>query len=305
MKNTRLSKICIVYADIPTGHSRVNFVGKKINNTPDITLECAKQGLKWLATLTAVPLGLGSNPGEDTDVCKCIVPSRRGGSLNSCRAASPLVRLVEGEERWKAPGPPQGVLSQNWGETELNRSVTCMVLKVTANDRRHLALCHDEFRGPWSGLCRSAYTAEIIQFEDKKKKKKLKTKVVHDYNTMGSVDKVDQELTDYPVASKRGGSKNYMNYRTAIVEQNKPSVQVPGPGLLSASLMRLKGPHFPKHIPPTGKKSTPTRPCFICCRKTDEKGKRIRRKTRVYCKECDMGLCAVSCFGIYHTVKDL
>ncbi|GFU55222.1 uncharacterized protein TNCV_427221 [Trichonephila clavipes] len=30
-----------------------------------------------------------------------------------------------------------------------------MALKATANDRHHLALCHDEFRGPRSGLCRS------------------------------------------------------------------------------------------------------------------------------------------------------
>ncbi|GFV74395.1 transposable element Tcb2 transposase [Trichonephila clavipes] len=53
----------------------------------------------WLATLTAVSLGLGSNPGEDMDICECIVPSRHGGALNSHQAASPLVRLVEGEER--------------------------------------------------------------------------------------------------------------------------------------------------------------------------------------------------------------
>ncbi|GFX58872.1 uncharacterized protein TNCV_805761 [Trichonephila clavipes] len=81
------------------------------------------------------------------DVCKCIVPSRHGATLNSRRAASPLVRLVEGEERWEATDHTQGVLPLNWGETELNRSVTCMVLKATANDRRHLVLCHDEFRG--------------------------------------------------------------------------------------------------------------------------------------------------------------
>ncbi|GFU37466.1 hypothetical protein TNCV_4274081 [Trichonephila clavipes] len=30
-----------------------------------------------------------------------------------------------------------------------------MVLKATADDRRHLTLCHDEFRGSRSGLCRS------------------------------------------------------------------------------------------------------------------------------------------------------
>ncbi|GFX85005.1 uncharacterized protein TNCV_4998341 [Trichonephila clavipes] len=102
----------------------------------------------WLATLTAVPLGLGSNPKEDMDVCKCIVPSRHGVTLNSCRAASPLVRLVEGEESWEAPDHRQGVLPLNWGEPELNHSVICMVLKATANDRHHSALCHDEFRGP-------------------------------------------------------------------------------------------------------------------------------------------------------------
>ncbi|GFV31951.1 uncharacterized protein TNCV_3839761 [Trichonephila clavipes] len=60
-----------------------------------------------------------------------------GGTLNSCRAASPLVRLVEEEGRWKAPDPhPQDVLLLNWGGIELNRTVTCMVLKATANDRR-------------------------------------------------------------------------------------------------------------------------------------------------------------------------
>ncbi|GFV63579.1 hypothetical protein TNCV_4883221 [Trichonephila clavipes] len=46
------------------------------------------------------------------------------------------------------------VLPVNRGGIELNRSVTCMVLKATANDRRHLALCHDEFHGLPSGLCR-------------------------------------------------------------------------------------------------------------------------------------------------------
>ncbi|GFX85301.1 uncharacterized protein TNCV_2675761 [Trichonephila clavipes] len=69
------------------------------------------------------------------DVCKCIVPSGHGVILNSRRAASPLVRLVEGEERWEALTLPR-MFSQNWGETELNRTVTCMVLKATANDRR-------------------------------------------------------------------------------------------------------------------------------------------------------------------------
>ncbi|GFU10609.1 uncharacterized protein TNCV_1772891 [Trichonephila clavipes] len=61
--------------------------------------------------------GLGSNPGEDMDVCNCIEPERHGAAdiLSSRRAASPLVRFVEGEERWEASDHPQSVLPLKWG----------------------------------------------------------------------------------------------------------------------------------------------------------------------------------------------
>ncbi|CAL1268066.1 unnamed protein product [Larinioides sclopetarius] len=52
---------------------------------------------------------------------------------------------------------------------------------------------------------------------------------------MGGVDKVDQHLTDYPVIRKRAGGAKNMNYRIVIVEQNKPNVQLPGPGRPSNS----------------------------------------------------------------------
>ncbi|GFX96272.1 uncharacterized protein TNCV_2291601 [Trichonephila clavipes] len=65
-------------------------------------------------------------------------------------AASLLVRLVEEEARWEESDHPQGVLTIIWGGTEPNHTVTCMVLKATANDRHHLALSHDEFLGPQS-----------------------------------------------------------------------------------------------------------------------------------------------------------
>ncbi|GFV05922.1 uncharacterized protein TNCV_3142131 [Trichonephila clavipes] len=45
-------------------------------------------------------------PGEDMDVCKCIAPSRHGDTLNCRRAANPIVRLVEGVERWEASDHP-------------------------------------------------------------------------------------------------------------------------------------------------------------------------------------------------------
>ncbi|GFV80727.1 hypothetical protein TNCV_4618891 [Trichonephila clavipes] len=46
---------------------------------------------------------LDSNPGEGLVVCKCIVLSRHGGTPNSRRASSPRVKLVEENDRWKAP----------------------------------------------------------------------------------------------------------------------------------------------------------------------------------------------------------
>ncbi|GFV84747.1 uncharacterized protein TNCV_4297291 [Trichonephila clavipes] len=129
------------------------------NNANDDASDQEKASMQlvpWLVTLTAVPLGLSLNPGEDTDVCKRIVSSRYGGTLNSRRVASPVMRLVKGEESWEDPEYPQDVLFQNWGETEQNHSVTCMVLKATANNnRRHLALLHEEIHGPLSSLCRS------------------------------------------------------------------------------------------------------------------------------------------------------
>ncbi|GFU67533.1 uncharacterized protein TNCV_3239801 [Trichonephila clavipes] len=70
------------------------------------------------------------------DGCKYALPLRHGGSLNSHRAASPLMRLVGREERWDAPDHPLGVLSQNWNGTEPKYTITCIELKAAANDRQ-------------------------------------------------------------------------------------------------------------------------------------------------------------------------
>ncbi|GFW16863.1 hypothetical protein TNCV_2759911 [Trichonephila clavipes] len=66
---------------------------------------------------TVAVKGMGSNPREGMDACKCIVPSRHGGTLNNYQDTSPLVRLVEGED----PDHLQDVPRRNWGGTEQNR----------------------------------------------------------------------------------------------------------------------------------------------------------------------------------------
>ncbi|GFU68036.1 uncharacterized protein TNCV_2823791 [Trichonephila clavipes] len=71
-------------------------------------------------------------------------------------------RLLEGKERWEAHDHLQIALPQNWGRNEPNSTVFCIVLKATANDRRHLALFRDESLKPRSDLCRSGGISSSI-----------------------------------------------------------------------------------------------------------------------------------------------
>ncbi|GFU04833.1 uncharacterized protein TNCV_1289811 [Trichonephila clavipes] len=80
------------------------------------------------------------------DVCKCIAPLQHGRTLNSRRAASALVTLVEGKRSERSLAPPNGLLPYNWGGAEQNRTITCLVLKAKANDMcKILALNRNEF----------------------------------------------------------------------------------------------------------------------------------------------------------------
>ncbi|GFY25514.1 hypothetical protein TNCV_2486341 [Trichonephila clavipes] len=63
------------------------------DGTMPIQSGCSKGDLD---AKSANEFGLGSNPGEGMAVCKCTL--RHGATLNSRRAVSPLLRLVEREE---------------------------------------------------------------------------------------------------------------------------------------------------------------------------------------------------------------
>ncbi|GFX83735.1 hypothetical protein TNCV_349991 [Trichonephila clavipes] len=94
--------------------------------------------------------GIGSNPGEGMDVCKCkcIGPLWQGGTLNSHRATSPLVRLVESEEKRQALDQLQNVPCKIG--MELSQTVQspgeCSRLRLTT--KVQLVLCPNEFHGP-------------------------------------------------------------------------------------------------------------------------------------------------------------
>ncbi|GFU65922.1 uncharacterized protein TNCV_1465161 [Trichonephila clavipes] len=109
------------------------------------------------------------NLGEDRDACKCIVTAQHEDTLNIRQATSSFVRLVEGERGGKPLITFQFLLPQIWVGTELNRIVTCMVHKATANDRHNvLPFYHDEFRGPRSGTSDFLYFRSKYLFLEKK-----------------------------------------------------------------------------------------------------------------------------------------
>ncbi|GFX39879.1 hypothetical protein TNCV_2646421 [Trichonephila clavipes] len=93
----------------------------------------------------SIPTSLWPPPAKKNAPYACSEPwvhfranftKQKRGILNSRRAASPLMRLVEGEEMWVASDHPQCVLPLNGGGTESDHTVICMVLKAMANDRR-------------------------------------------------------------------------------------------------------------------------------------------------------------------------
>ncbi|GFX22982.1 hypothetical protein TNCV_2086901 [Trichonephila clavipes] len=96
-----------------------------------------------IVMLTAVPLSLGSNLAKDMDVCKCIVSSRHEDTLNTRRAASPLVWLVEEEERWQAFGHSEG-FSTKQGSSEISSTSTTHMLSPHPIFSR----CHSRIRPP-------------------------------------------------------------------------------------------------------------------------------------------------------------
>ncbi|XP_023228763.1 piggyBac transposable element-derived protein 4-like [Centruroides sculpturatus] len=165
-----------------------------------------------------------------------------------------------------------------------------------------------------------------------------KPQVVLDYNhTMRGVDRLHQHLHDYSVMRKRGkkwykkiffhlvdiclynafvlykkngGEKDNLGFRMKLVERlieeyhTGTRVKKQGRSRESSLPSRLTERHYPDFIPPTEKKTSPTRCCVVCCNRRNEEGKKVRKETRYYCEDCGVALCIVPCFEIYHTKEN-
>lgn len=64
------------------------------------------------------------------------------------------------------------------------------------------------------------------------------------------------------------------------------------------SLLRLSARHFPALLPATAAKPNPTKRCIVC------KKKQKRKESRYICEPCNVSLCVVPCFEVFHTRKN-
>jgi hypothetical protein len=186
----------------------------------------------------------------------------------------------------------------------------------------------------------STYHDDSVKTIKTYKGDKIKPVVVFDYNkSMGAVDMADQMLTSYPAERKRNKiwyknqfrhllnkivlngyilhkkdnlnrAQTHVQFRIKLIERMIESFHKPlmSPKRGRHSLdeinpIRLTGRHFPQLIPETDKKKFPTKRCTVCCSHKTADNKQVRKETRYICIECDAPLCAVPCFGIYHTKK--
>ncbi|GBM21673.1 PiggyBac transposable element-derived protein 4 [Araneus ventricosus] len=186
-------------------------------------------------------------------------------------------------------------------------------------------------------LMSTVHNASSRLVKCKSKKTVLKPIVVCDYNnTMGGVDLCDQEMSYYPTLRKQQGKyyikifRQFMDqslwnayilykkdnplqnitlldFRLQIIELSIQKYSDRNSSAHSSRCsstlnpMRLTARHFASHIPPNPIKKEPRRQCAVCCSKKTESGKKIRKETRIWCKDCEVGLCLEPCFEIYHT----
>lgn len=104
---------------------------------------------------------------------------------------------------------------------------------------------------------------------------------------------------------KLGGKYSHLNFRLDLVDRlierhGTVNEKKGRPGILP-NPVRLTERHFLEVIQPTEKKLRLTRQYFVCCSKRNDSGKRMRKETRYFCLDCDIGLCLPPCFKIYHT----
>ncbi|GFT94092.1 hypothetical protein TNCV_1078921 [Trichonephila clavipes] len=174
------------------------------------------------------------------DVCKYILPSWHGVTLNSRQTVGSLVTLVAGDERWETPAP-QGVLPQNWGGTEItfdHNSFANPTPLAHANTLRvvlprggtsqivlspvwcsrprpksvvHVASCYDEFRGPRSDYVRQRVSPIMAEKDSLELVQSSKNTIDADSGTENEVNNAAHNHTSSEVRNTMKSMRSYLD----------------------------------------------------------------------------------------------
>ncbi len=117
----------------------------------------------------------------------------------------------------------------------------------------------------------------------------------------------------YTLSTQSGRKLSHLHFRIELAKQLLHEASCPILASSSSNLLtshssqsalsraaRLTERHFPAKVPSRSNGIPGQRDCAVCSGRRGRK-----RKTTTYCcKQCEVGLCAVPCFELYHTKVD-
>ncbi|GFX07117.1 piggyBac transposable element-derived protein 4 [Trichonephila clavipes] len=121
---------------------------------------------------------------------------------------------------------------------------------------------------------------------------------------------LDQSLWNvYVLYKKKNPTHNIklLEFRLRIVEESIQKYSdrdnCSGPGRPSSTLnpVRLTARYFASYIPPNPIKKSLEDNVLFAVQEKMQMGKKILKETRIWCKDCEVGLCLETCFELYHT----
>jgi hypothetical protein len=95
---------------------------------------------------------------------------------------------------------------------------------------------------------------------------------------------------------------SFIQFRLNIVRkmlEETGGISAPKNNPLTDAPLRLTERHFVSKCPPTPTEKASFRRCFVCSKK------KKNTRTAYWCGKCEIALCVVPCFEVFHTKQNL
>ncbi|KAF2897257.1 hypothetical protein ILUMI_08918 [Ignelater luminosus] len=126
------------------------------------------------------------------------------------------------------------------------------------------------------------HSNDMIEMQTKRGDVKHKPLVIIDYNT-------GMQCSMHLFYIK---SEYFRKYGNATISIDMPIRRISNPD----SPTRLSGRHFLDCFPPSQKRKHNVKQCVVCS------AKKVRKEVVYFCEQCQVALCPVPCFKMYHTL---